>query len=348
MAVLFAATDETGIPAAVKLAKHGVQVLFYTPNAYAESRAASYHPQIHRFVNKHEFIKLHTMHLFKIIPKPEKSVEEIWLHVNTFKDGKDEYRSAETLAKLLAENITEADAVTVAGMTKIGEAAKILATFNKRSEISPELQQYVGGPSVFHSCVPVWKTGGQPSEAVSKLDGVFFQSVETAETATLSQLFSQAAYAEVLVEMATYLHHQQIISNCVTSDVLIHPETLDALKFFHMRSVTPMVDKLLSRLRRTVAKSERQAAAEITNMAKGSRKQLRILFVGASEQNYKKIIGNIKGKNVKTLFVNENDVSIETLDSFRGFQGVLLNSLRVDLLREVSKRFERVWFVPPV
>ncbi|MEM0440814.1 MAG: hypothetical protein QXF45_04755 [Candidatus Caldarchaeum sp.] len=348
MTVLFAATDETGIPAAVKLAKNGIKVLFYTPNPYTETRASNYHPHLHRFVSKTEFIKLHTSQLFRVVSKPEEFVEEIWLHVNTFKDGKDEYRSAENLAKLVGEIVAEARALTVAGMTKVGEAANILATFNKRSEISPEIQQYIGGPSVFQSCVPAWKAGGKISEAVSRLTGVFFDDVETAEIATLSQLFSQAAYAEVMVEMATYHHHQQLITKCVAGDTLIYPETLDALKYYHVRSIAPMVDKLLTRLKRTALKSERLAAAEISEMAKRARRQLRILFIGTSEQNYRRLTNNIKGKNVKIQYVNENDVSVETLDSLKGFQGVLVNSLRLDLFREISVRFERVWFVPCV
>lgn len=202
------------------------------------------------------------------------------------------------------------------------------------------------GPSLHDSCLPAWTTSEVCSSAFLKLEPIYFSKPEEAEAATLSILFSRLAAAEAMVEVATQFGSVQTISNCIKDDLLLHPEYIDAIKFFKTYNMPPFLSNLFSKVRRTVAKREKQALNEIYAYVKRSRKSLRILFVAPSEAFVKKFESRFGGRGVKFVFVPEHDILAADADSFGGFDGVLLNSLRLDLLREFSKRYEKIWFVP--
>lgn len=346
MNILFVATDETGIAAALRLAKHGFKTGFYSPSPYVQSKAENYDIQFHRPVRKTEFLKLRTENRFDVVSDIQEKVDEVWIHFNTFRDGKDEYHAAENIVKKVAEKIIETKIIVFCGITKVGEANRLIGHFFDRFKGVAAQHAYVGGPSLHDSCLPAWTTSEVCSSAFLKLEPIYFSKPEEAEAATLSILFSRLAAAEAMVEVATQFGSVQTISNCIKDDLLLHPEYIDAIKFFKTYNMPPFLSNLFSKVRRTVAKREKQALNEIYAYVKRSRKSLRILFVAPSEAFVKKFESRFGGRGVKFVFVPEHDILAADADSFGGFDGVLLNSLRLDLLREFSKRYEKIWFVP--
>ncbi|MCS7110190.1 MAG: hypothetical protein NZ956_01815 [Candidatus Caldarchaeum sp.] len=345
MKIFFASTDETGISAALKLANAGFKTFFYSPNPYVESKAANHDQLTHRCVNKIEFIKLCAEDRFKVISEPLDEADETWLHVNTVKDGKDEYASAENIVKLVTEKITATKTLVLSGLTKVGEAEKLLSSFTKRCMANPEEQRYVGGLSLFDACIPVWRKGTQASTGLTKLSHIPFDELAEAESATIAQVFARAAFVEALVEMTIHSGHYSILTNCVHDPVLLHPESIDVLKYFKSHNLPPLVANMFGKIAKTAFKTEKQAVSRISELAKKARKQLRILVVSHSEAAFKKISSNFKSKNVRLHFVSDQSITGENIDSYTGFDGVLVNSLRIDLLKEFHRRYEHVWFV---
>ncbi|MCX8201008.1 MAG: hypothetical protein N3H84_02755 [Candidatus Caldarchaeum sp.] len=345
MKIFFASTDETGISAALKLANAGFKTYFYSPNPYVETKAANHDQLTHRCVNKLEFIKLCAEDRFRVVSEPLNEADETWLHVNTVKEGKDEYASAENIVKLVTEKIEATKALVLSGLTKVGEAEKLLNSFSRRCMADPEEQGYVGGLSLFDSCVPVWTKGTRAPAGLTKLSHVRFNELAAAESATISQIFARAAFVEALVEMTIYSGHHSILTNCINDPALLYPEIIDVLKYFKSQNMPPLVANMFGKIAKTGLKTEKQAVSRISELAKKARKQLRVLVVSHSEAAFRKISSNIRSKNVKLHFVSDQSITWENFDSYTGFDGVLVNSLRMDLLKEFHRRYEHVWFV---
>ncbi|MDW8083900.1 MAG: hypothetical protein RMI49_01685 [Candidatus Caldarchaeum sp.] len=331
------------------MSKKGFSISFYTPNPYSEARASTYDPQLHRCVGKTDFIKLCAEERFIVASEPVDRADEVWIHVNTYKEGKNEYTSAANLVKLVAEKTRETNFLVLCGLTKVGEANTLINSFVRRCRAEVSEHLYVGGLSLFDSYLPLW-TSRTPTSAttVSTLNSIRFDKLEEAEAATISVIFSRVASVQAIVEIATHFGHDQIMAECLDNSIMTQQETLDVLEYYRSHRMPPLIDNMLGKMRRIAAKRARRALSQVNEMAKKSRKQLRILFVGASDSLFQKMEYSIKRKNVRFHFVNEQQLMDDGFESYKGFDAVLLNTNRLDLLRHFGKLYEHVWFVPAV
>ncbi|MEM0349268.1 MAG: hypothetical protein QXE96_06570 [Candidatus Caldarchaeum sp.] len=348
MKVLLASMDETGIPAAAKLAKHGFQTIFYTPDPYVEKKAAEYDPSLHRGISKQEFIKLCAENKLLITRQPENSYQEVWITVNTIKEGRDTLHSAENLVKTVGEKLLEAQRLTIAGLTKPGECRHLLNLFTRSSKADPSEASYIGAVSTTRNLLPAWCSSEKPSPVLEKLGAKFFKSPELAEMASLSKVLSEAVEAWSLAEMAILYGHNEIVMNCFPRDVILYQEHLDAVKALKMHRNTPLLNNLYTRMRKTVYRAEASVLAQVREVSRKYRREFRLLVVAFSETAGQRFVNALKGRRVRVSVLDGEDVLLERLGSFTGFDGVLVAGLRIDVLRELSKRFSHVWFVPVV
>ncbi|MEM4585784.1 MAG: hypothetical protein QXK10_05005 [Candidatus Caldarchaeum sp.] len=348
MKVLLAAMDETGIAAAAELAKNGFQTVFYTPDPYVEKKATEYSPSLHRGVSKQEFIKLCVENKFTVTREPEESYQEVWITVNTIKEGRDTLHSAENLVKTVGEKLRQVERLTFSGLTKPGECRQLLKLFTRSSAADPTETNYAGALSTAGKLLPAWSSSEKTSPVLEKLGATFFESPELAEIASLSNLLSEAVEAWTLIEMAVLHGHMELVMNCFTRDVVLYQEHLDAVKAFRMHRDTPLLNNLYTKMRKTVYRAEASALSQVREVSRKYRREFRLLVVGCSEMVGQRFVDALKGRRVRVSVLDSEDVSLEKLGSFTGFDGAVVAGLRIDVLRELSKHFSHVWFVPMV
>ncbi|BAJ49888.1 hypothetical protein CSUB_C0019 [Candidatus Caldarchaeum subterraneum] len=348
MKVLLAAMDETGVAAAAKLAKQGFQTVFYTPDPYVEKKASEYNPSLHRGMSKQEFIKLCAENKLTVTRQPEKSYQEVWITVNTIKEGRDTLHSAENLVKTVGEKLRQAERLTVSGLTKPGECRHLLNLFTRSSAADPTETNYVGAVSATGKLLPAWSSSEKTSPVLEKLGATFFQSPELAEIASLWNILSEAVEAWTLIEMAILHGHKELVMNCFTREAVLYHEHLDAVKAYRMQRDTPLLNNLYTKMRKTVYRAEASVLSQVREVSRKYRREFRLLVVGCPEMVGERFVDALKGRRVKVSVVDAEDVSPEKLGSFTGFDGVVVAGLRIDMLRELSKHFSYVWFVPTV
>jgi len=78
-------------------------LLFYSSNPYVSGQALHYSRKIHRGLNRAEFVKMCSDGVFTLWKEPNPvDANEVWVYVNTIRNGVDTFAEADNLMKTAA------------------------------------------------------------------------------------------------------------------------------------------------------------------------------------------------------------------------------------------------------
>ncbi|MEM4186624.1 MAG: hypothetical protein QW801_05040 [Candidatus Caldarchaeum sp.] len=353
MSLLFITNQESDIPLALHLAKRGVEITFYSPNPYIASQALKHSIKTHYTVSKPEFIKLCAEGMFKTVHELPNTAGEVWICVNTMKDGEDTYADAENLLTTAAQKIAKTKALTISGLTKPGEASRLINLFHSMSK-SPECPSFfIGSPQTISEKTPSWSSDGkkgQTPESISLFNPCFFNTVESAEDATISMLVCDAVRRTALLHFPNWL---EILQKCLNDEFFLRPEHLDVLRFmkssakideWHSRFFTSFYRGLV----KEVSRRESEMVADVVKLARKSGKTIRVLIVCFEEDVAKRLQLSLAKKNVKITCINEGSLESKGVEVCKGFDCVILATRYVALLKEFMEACKRMWFIPTI
>ncbi|MEM4303238.1 MAG: hypothetical protein QW470_02070 [Candidatus Caldarchaeum sp.] len=351
MSLLFITNYEMDITLALHLAKMGSGIVFYSPNPYILSQALQHSIRTHYTVSKPEFIKLCAEGRFKTTQQLPKNVDEVWISVNTMKGGVDTYADSENLLRRAAQEINEAKTLTVAGLTKPGEAPKLIELFHSTSRALECPVFFMGSPQTIWNKIPAWSSGGKATAAINFFNPCFFNNIESAECATVSLLAMEAVKRITLLHLSRHFKNQEIIHNCLHDNVFLRAEHLDVLKYLKTKAgingvYSSFFTNSYKSLVKELARIESEIAMDVLKLARKSGKTVRVLVVCFEDAVMERLQTYFAKKNVKAVRVDESSLESKGVEMCKGFDGVILASQHLKLWREFEKACKQVWFLP--
>lgn len=350
MDVVIAGTDEGAIPLALKLSAAGFRVGFYSPNPHISSLLEKHEGKTHYPLTRQEHIRLLASGQLQRLDTPSTDVEELYVYVNTLKNGVNRFADAENLVRELADKTGKISQLVLAGITKPGEALTLMELFNKRHGVLKHSTGFLGAPHTKIGRPPSWTAGAPHPKTFSKLSTQPFRELEQAEHASIL-----LTAAEALHRVAA-AHNNMLLKTELTNELLgdglfIRSESLDVLSYLsRLERVDEGSPKLytyvLSSLRRAVERVEQEVLKEVKDMVRGSRRQVRVAVVSCDESYAKKIAATLSRAKIKTAYVNVDNLKARGQETFRGFKAAVLASNEIYLMAELEKVCEKAWYIP--
>lgn len=347
MEVVVAGADEAAIPIALRLSAAGFRVGFYSPNPHISNLIEKHEGKTHYPVTRSEHIRLLASGHLQKLDTPAMDVDELWVYVNTMKEGDNRFMDAENLIRELADKTGKISHLVIAGITKPGEALKLMELFTARYRAPGFAKSFLGAPNVTLGRPPSWTSGDAAPKTFSKLPPHPFKDLEQAEQAsillTVSEAFHRAAAAH-----NNKLFKTNLTNELVFDGLFMRGECLDVLKYLsRLERVDEGLPKLyayvLSSLQKSVERIEQGVLKEIKEMARLSRRQVKVAIVSADESYARKIAASLSRARIKTTYVDVARLKAKGLETVKA---AVLASNEIYLMADLERACEKIWYIP--
>ena len=347
MEVVVAGADEAAIPIALRLSAAGFRVGFYSPNPHISNLIEKHGGKTHYPVTRSEHIRLLASGQLQKLDTPEMDVDELWLYVNTMKESVNRFMDAENLVRELADKTGKISHLVIAGITKPGEALKLMELFTTRTRAPEFAKSFLGAPNITIGSPSSWTGGDAAPKTFSKLRPNPFKDLEQAEQAsillTVSEAFHRAAAAH-----NHGLFKTNLTDELVCDGLFIRGECLDVLKYLsRLERVDEGLPKLytyvLSSLQKSVERIEQGVLKEIKEMARLSRKQVKVAIVSGDESYARKLAASLSRAKIKTTYVDVVRFRAKELEQVKA---AVLASNEIYLMADLERACEKVWYIP--
>ena len=347
MEVVVAGADEAAIPVALRLSAAGFRVGFYSPNPLLSNLIEKHDGKTHYPVTKSEHIRLLASGQLQKLDTPEIDFDELWLYVNTMKEGVNRFVDAENLVRELADKTGKISHLVIAGITKPGEASKLMELFTERSRASEFSKSFLGAPNTTIGRPPSWTSGDAAPKTVSKLQPNPFKDLEQAEQASILVTVSEAFHR------AATTHNHGLFKTNITDELVgdglfVRGECLDVLKYLsRLERVDEGLPKLytyvLSSLQKSIERIEEGVLKEVREMVRLSRKQVKVAIVSGDESYAKKLAASLSRANIKTTYVDVARFKVKGLEPVKV---AVLASNEIYLMADLERACEKIWYIP--
>ncbi|MEM1942786.1 MAG: hypothetical protein QXO30_03825 [Candidatus Caldarchaeum sp.] len=353
MKILFLSGEASDINLALRLSKHGHNVFFHSSNPYVSGQALHYSRKIHRGLSRAEFVKLCSDGVFTLWKEQNPvDADEVWVCVNTIRNGADTFAEAENLMKTAASMTRRLKKLILCGLTRPGDAKLLIKTFQQHNPSQSHDLYYVGGCQTSLSKTPCWSSLGEDkaSETIKLFNPLFFKTVESAEAANLTALTSEAVRRLATLHLAEFFKSTEVLRPLVGDDEFLSKKQVDALRYaenvLKNRSRNVVANAYRS-LVKDSGRRRREVLREVVKLSRSSRKPVSIAVVCPDDRR-EEVSMVFEGKSVKTVYVDEDELEARGAGFLKGFAGVVVASNRLDLAAEVQENFKTAWFLPLV
>ncbi|MDW8360199.1 MAG: hypothetical protein RMK31_06420 [Candidatus Caldarchaeum sp.] len=352
MSIVFVADDSSDISLALALAKRGNQVYLHSPNPYVVGQAFQYSSRVHRDISRAEFVKLCSEGLFKNIPDQKKvSAEELWVCVNTIRNGHDTYAQAENQLKAAVSRVEDFNTFVLNGLTKPTEAQQLFTALQKNVNQSSYSAYFVGACQLICSKTPAWSSlGGTTTTTgtLSSLNPFYLETPEAAEAATITALASDALRRISVFYLIDFFKTNNAMKILFENGYFLLPKHVDVLKY--LGQVSKKSPNILANAHRDLVKEinkrKHRITTELIKISRQGRRKINVMVVSGDSHTGEQLCLELSRREIKAVYVDEVEFEKRGASVSRGFDGVIVASSSLELMIEAEKACKAAWFLP--